>query len=183
MHMVIGFVLASLLKKKGIKSNTLPSIFGKFDVVHAIPGRIRYFAPLLEDIDKSLLNRIENELSKIDGIKSVHVNPTSGSLILTYDETLIKDHIVHGIVLKLLGLEKELDYSPEAALLKELKLIGRGLDHQIHKSSVGLLDFKTSLMMALVSIALYRIIILRERSIPSGFNLLWWSYVMAKSGK
>jgi hypothetical protein len=91
--------------------------------------------------------------------------------------------VVHGIVLKLLGLERELDYSPESTLLKELKLIGRGLDHQIHKSSAGLLDFKTSLMMALVSIALYRIIILREHSIPSGFNLLWWSYVMAKSGK
>jgi copper chaperone CopZ len=181
--MIIGFVLASLLKKKGIKSNTLPSIFGKFDVVHAIPGRIRYLAPLLEDIDNSLLNRIEGELSKIDGIKSVHVNPISGSLILTYDDALIKDYVVHGIVLKLLGLEKELDYSPESTLLKELKLIGRGLDHQIHKSSAGLLDFKTSLMMVLVSIALYRIIILRERSIPSGFNLLWWSYVMAKSVK
>jgi copper chaperone CopZ len=135
MHMIIGFVLASLLKKKGIKSNTLPSIFGKFDVVHAIPGRIRYLAPLLEDIDNSLLNRIEGELSKIDGIKSVHVNPISGSLILTYDDALIKDYVVHGIVLKLLGLEKELDYSPESTLLKELKLIGRGLDHQIHKSS------------------------------------------------
>lgn len=183
MHMVIGFVLASWLKKKGIKSNTLPSIFGKFEVVHAIPGRIRYFAPLLEDMDKSLPHRIENELSKIDGIKSVNVNPISGSLILTYDDALIKDHVVHGIVLKLLGLEKELDYSPESTLLKELKLFGRGLDHQIHKSSAGLLDFKTSLMMALVSIALYRIIILRERSIPSGLNLLWWSYVMAKSGK
>lgn len=182
MHMVIGFILASLLKKKGIKSNTLPSIFGKFEVAHAIPGRIRYFAPLLEDIDTSLPNRIENELSKIDGITSVRVNPMSGSLILTYDDAHIEDYVVHGIVLKLLGLEKELDYSPESTLFKDLKLFGRGLDHQIHKSSAGLLDFKTSLMMALVSIALYRIVIMRERSIPSGFNLLWWSYVVAKSG-
>ena len=183
MHMVIGFVLASLLKKKGKKFHTLPSIFGKFEVVHAIPGRIRYFAPMIEDRDTTLPNRIENELAKIDGVKSVHVNPISASLVLTYDNAIIKDFVAHGIVLKMLGLEKELDYSPESVLLKELKLFGRGLDHQIHKSSAGLLDFKTSLMMALISIALYRIIILRERSIPSGFNLLWWSYVMAKSGK
>jgi hypothetical protein len=89
--MVIGFVLASLLKRKGIRTNTLPSIFGKFEVVHAIPGRIRYFAPLLEDIDKSLLNRIEGKLSEIDGINSVHVNPISGSIILKYDDANIKD--------------------------------------------------------------------------------------------
>lgn len=183
MHMVVGFLLASMLKRKGIKSSTLPSIVGKIEVAHAIPGRIRYSAPLIENSDRSVQLQIEKKLKNIDGIESVQVNPISGSMILTYDSALIKDYVAHSIVLKLLGLEKELDHSPQSILLKELKLLGHGLDHQIYQSSAGLLDLKTSLMMALISIALYRIIILQERSLPSGLNLLWWSYVMVKNGK
>ena len=183
MHMVVGFLLASMLKRKGIKTSTLPSIVGKIEIAHAIPGRIRYSAPIIENSDRSVQLQIENKLKDIDGIDSVRVNPVSGSMILTYDNAIIKDYVAHSIVLKLLGLEKELDHPPQSTLLRELKLFSRGLDYQIHKSSAGLLDLKTSLTMALVSIALYRIIILQDRSIPSGINLLWWSYVMVKNGK
>jgi copper chaperone CopZ len=183
MHMIFGFVLASLLKKKGVKSPTLPSIIGKFEVAHAIPGRIRYSAPLLVNSDTLLLNRIDKELTKVDGIKSVQSNPISGSLIVIYDEAQIEDYVVHGIALKVLGLEKELEHTPESILLRELKLLGRALNQQIYQSSAGLLDLNSSLMITLVTIALYRIVFMQERTLPSGLNLLWWAYVISRSGK
>jgi hypothetical protein len=181
MHMVIGFILASLLKKKGATSPGLPSIPGKFTVAHAMPGRIRFLVPLLETGDGSLWPRIENELSRIDGIRSARGNPLSGSLIVNYDETRIEDYLVHGIVLKLLGLENDLERVPDSALLKEFKLWGRALDRQAYQHSAGLLDVKSSLMLALVVLGLYRIVVLRDRSLPGGFNLLWWAYVISKS--
>lgn len=183
MHMVLGFILASLFKKRLGKSEALPSVIGKLEVAHAIPGRIRYNAPLLEDSSDSLRNRIETELTKIEGIDSAQVNPVSGSLILTYDDAQVKDFVAHGIALKLLGLEEELEHTPESVLLRELKFIGRAVDHQIYQSSAGLLDLRTALTMALASIALYRIVVLRDRTLPGGVNLLWWAYIMSKSGK
>jgi copper chaperone CopZ len=183
MHMVVGFILASLLKKKGAQSSKLPSIAGKFEVVHAIPGRIRYRVPLLEAGDASLWRQIEKELSRIEGIESVRGNPESGSLLVTYDNTQINDYLIHGIALKVLGLENELEQTPESALLKEFKLLGRAFNRQVYQSSAGLLDIKSSLMLTLITLAAYRIVVLRERSLPGGFNLLWWAYVIAKRSR
>jgi hypothetical protein len=183
MHMVVGFVLATLLKGKKKPSNRLPSIAGKFEVAHVIPGRIRYRAPFLENSDATLLNRIDKTLTQVDGIRAVQGNPVSGSLVVSYDDTEITDVVVHGVALKVLGLEKEMEHTPQSTLLKELNLLGRALDQQIYQSSSGLLDLKSSFIMTLLSIAVYRIVFLRQRTLPSGFNLLWWAYVISRSGK
>ena len=180
MHMVVGFVLASLLRKKKTISSALPSIFGTFEVVHAIPGRIRFTASVLENRDAGLLDRIEKELSKVEGIASVRGNSKSGSLVVNYDHTKIEESVVHGVAVKVLGLEKALEEMHESALLKELKLVGRSIDRQIYQSSGGLLDLKSSLLAALVAFGLYRMVIMQERTLPSGINLLWWAYILSK---
>lgn len=180
MHMVVGFVLASLLRKNKTKSSALPSIFGRFEVAHAIPGRIRYRAALLETIDSSLLNRIEKELRKVEGIESVRGNLKSGSLVITYNEAKIKDSVVHGVAVKVLGLEKALEQTPESTLLTEVNWAGRAINRQIYESSGGLLDLKSALLVTLVTFGLYRIVIGQERTLPSGVNLLWWAYILSK---
>ena len=48
MHMVIGFILASLLKKKKKTGQAMPVIPGKFEISHSMPGRIRFRVPSLE---------------------------------------------------------------------------------------------------------------------------------------
>jgi hypothetical protein len=183
MHMVVGFLLASLLKKKAGKQTGLPSIRGKLETVHALPGRMRLSSPLLESLPMKTHRKISTEIKKIDGIDKVNINVHSGSLLILYDTAHIDPVIVHGVVVKVLGLEHDLEKSPSGLLTRELDLIGRALNQQIYQSSGGLMDLRSSLMLSLLMLALYRLVIQGDRALPGGINLLWWTYVMAQRGK
>lgn len=183
MHMVVGFILASLLRKKARMQTGLPSIRGKLETVHALPGRLRFMSPLLEGLQGNTPKRIGAEIKKIDGIERVAINPHTGSLLIVYAPPRIEPFVVHGIVVKVLGLEGDLEQSPDGLLTREIDLIGRSLSQQIYQSSGGLLDLRSSLMLSILTLALFRIVIQGDRTLPGGINLLWWTYVMASRGK
>jgi hypothetical protein len=183
MHMVVGFILASLLKQKTRLKSTLPSIRGKFETVHAIPGRVRFSTPLLEGISTRAQAKIGSEIKKISGIREVVINCRSGSLLVLYDARVLEPFIIHGIVIKILGLETEFDKAPDGWLTREMNLIGRSVNQQIYQSSMGLIDLRSSLTLGVLMLALYRIFIVGDRALPGGINLLWWSYVMLRQGK
>lgn len=183
MHMVVGFLLASLIRKKTGKPTGLPSLRGKLEAVHALPGRLRFHSPMLEGLDTKVDKKISAEIEKIEGIHGAAINGFSGSLLITFDASLIDPLIVHGVVAKVLGLEQEFEKSPEGLLTREMDLVGRALNQQIHQASGGLMDLRASLMVSILTLALYRIIIQGDRTLPGGINLLWWTYVMAKRGK
>ena len=183
MHMVVGFLLASLLRKKNRMKRGLSSIRGKLETVHAIPGRLRFISPLLAGLRGNTHKKIAAEIKKIDGIERVDINVHTGSLLVVYGPSVIQAFVVHGIVVKVLGLESDLEQSPDGLITRELALIGRALNQQIYQSSGGLMDLRSSLMLSILVLALYRIIIQGDRALPGGINLLWWAYIMAKSGK
>ena len=183
MHMVVGFLLASLLRKKNRMNTGLPSIQGKLETAHAIPGRLRLNSQLLEGLQSNTHKKIAAEIRKIDGIEKVDINTRTGSLLILYDPPVIQPFVVHGIVVKVLGLETDLEASPDGWLTRELELIGRSLNQQIYQSSGGLMDLRSSLMVSILMLALYRIVIQGDRALPGGINLLWWTYVMSKKGK
>ncbi len=183
MHMVVGFLLASLIRKKTGKQTGLPTLRGKLEAVHALPGRLRFNSPLLEGLHHNIHRKISAEIKEVEGIHSADINHHSGSLLVTFDSSQIDPLIVHGVVTKVLGLEQEFEQSPEGLLTREVDLIGRALNQQIYQSSGGLMDLRSSLMMSILMLALYRIIIQGDRTLPGGINLLWWTYVMARRGK
>jgi hypothetical protein len=183
MHMVVGFLLASLIRKKTGKQTGLPSLPGKLEAVHALPGRLRLNSPLLEDIPNNVHRKISTEIKKVEGIHAVDINAHSGSLLVTFDSSRIDPPLVHGVVTRVLGLEQEFEESAEGLLTREIDLIGRALNQQVYQTSGGLMDLRSSLMMGVLMLALYRIIIQGDRTLPGGINLLWWTYVMAKRGK
>lgn len=180
MHMVIGFILASLLKKKKKAGQSIPVIPGKFEVSHAMPGRIRFRVPLLETRADSQLDTVRNELPKIPEILSLEINSYSGSILVQYDVDGIEPHILCGLLIKALGLEAELDSNPESTIQKEIKLIGKAINQAVYNSTAGSLDLTSAFILFTVSLGLYKIIVQNDRSLPGGFNLLWWAYVMAK---
>ena len=183
MHMVVGFLLASLIRKKTGKQTGLPSLPGKLEAVHALPGRLRLNSPLLEGLQNNVHRKISAEIKKVEGIHSAVINNHSGSLLVTFDPSHIDPLIVHGVAIKVLGLEQAFERSSEGLLTREVDLIGRALNQQIYQSSGGLMDLRSSLMMSIFMLALYRIIIQGDRTLPGGINLLWWTYVMARRGK
>jgi hypothetical protein len=126
--------------------------------------------------------KIGAEIKKIDGIDRAEINPQIGSLLIVYRASIIEPFVVHAIVVKLLGLEDELEKSPAGWLTREMDLIVRSLDQQIYQSSGGLMDLRSSLMLSILMLAIYRIVIQGDRTLPGGINLLWWTYIMMQKG-
>lgn len=180
MHMLIGFVLASLLRKKKA-GQTMPVIPGKFEVSHSMPGRIRFRVPLIETGADSQIQTVRNELPKITEIHSVEVNTQSGSILVQYDADGIEPYIVCGLLIRIFGLETELASRPVSAVQKEIKTIGNAVNQAIYNSTAGTLDLTSGFILLSVSLGLYKILIQNDRSLPGGINLLWWAYVMAKA--
>ena len=183
MHMVVGFLLASLIRKKSGKQTGLPSLPGKLEAVHALPGRLRLNSPLLEDIQNNVHRKISSEITKVEGIHTADINALSGSLLVTFDSSRIDTVIVHGVIIRVLGLAQDFENPPEGLLTREIELFGRALNQQVYQTSNGLMDLRSSLMMGVLLLALYRIVIQGDRTLPGGINLLWWTYVMTKKGK
>jgi hypothetical protein len=137
---------------------------------------------MLEDQDPEVIDTIEKELKRLTEINSVDLNPVSASLVLGYNDKEIKASIICGILLKLLGLEDELDTQPQSLTQKELNLIGTSLNRQVYNSSAGIFDLTSALALTIFALGLYKIIVQRDRNIPSGFSLLWWAYIIFQSG-
>ena len=182
MHMLVGLLLTRFLKQAHSKSGFLPHIRGKFEVIHTLPGRIRFRIAMLEGQDPEVIDTVEKELKRLSEINSVDLNPISGSLVLEYNDEEIKASIICGMLLKLLGLEEDMDAQPQSLTQKELNLIGTSLNRQVYNSSAGILDLTSALALSIFALGLYKILVQRDRITPSGFSLLWWAYVIFKSG-
>ena len=183
MHMVIGFVLASLLKKKKKGGPALPVIPGKFEISHAMPGRIRFRVPSLAARTDSQIKTIKHELPQIKEIHSVDINSYSGSIVVVYDADGIEPYIVCGLLVRILGLEADLDSRPESVIQKEIKSIGNAFNQAMYNSTSGALDLTSAFILLTISLGLYKIVLQNDRTLPGGINLLWWAYVMAKGQK
>ena len=181
MHLLIGYVLARILKQKKVPGERLPVLKGVFEVVHRIPGRIRFRIPLLAGAGDEIIAAMDTELLSIPDIESVQIDPISASLLVRYNQEKIKAPIICGIVLKLLDFEKTFDQAPTSMAARELKDLGRALDLQVYNSTAGMLDLQSGISIVIFGLALYLLLIKRERSLPSGISLLWWSYVIFKS--
>jgi hypothetical protein len=182
MHMLAGLLLTKFLKHAHAKSGFLPHIRGKFEVVHTLPGRIRFRIPILEDKDPEVIETVAEELKRVPEIKEVEINPISGSLVLDYRDEEIDASIICGVLLKLLGLEDAMDARPKSIVQKEINLIGTSLNRQVYNSSAGILDLPSTLALTLFVLGLYKIIVQQDRNTPGGFSFLWWAYVIFQSG-
>ena len=105
------------------------------------------------------LQTIRNELPKITEIHSVEINSYSGSIVVQYDVDGIEPYIVCGLLIKVLGLEAELDSRPESAVQKELNLIGNAVNQAVYNTTAGILDLTSAFVLLTISLGLYKIII------------------------
>jgi hypothetical protein len=182
MHMLVGLLLTRLLKRAHESGGFLPRVPGKFEVLHTMPGRIRFRIPMLEGQDNEVVDAVKKELVRLAEINRVDVNPVSGSLVLEYNDEDINASMICGILIKLLGLEDALDAQPQSAAQKEINLIGTSLNRQVYNSTAGVFDLTSALAATIFVLGLYKIIMQQDRNLPSGFSLLWWAYVIFQSG-
>jgi copper chaperone CopZ len=142
--------------------------------VHLISGRVRFSVPAIKH-RKDLANSVSTQLSKIQGIKSVIANPISYSIVILFDQKIIEAELLFAALIKILGLESELEKVPTPQLKKEvLKVINSG-DQAIFDQTDGLLDLETAAMILLSAAALNKFF-LAGQLWPAALSVLFWTH-------
>lgn len=145
MHLLTGLIATALLgyRKKSMLSPLL-RVRGPVETKHLLPGRVRFQVPCLKD-DEAKRSLIEEKLGQIESVESVKITASTGSLLIQYDEKQVEPELLYAAVVRLLGLERELERTPQPALFREYALLIRSLDRAVYDRTCGLLDFHTSI--------------------------------------
>jgi hypothetical protein len=175
-HLITGFILAGLLgKKKNQKHSPLLKISGPIQTSHVLPGRVRFHVSSLKN-DDNKTNLIKEQLPKIEGVDSVQVNKTSGSVLFRFNKEKIKPELLCAALIRLLELEKELEKTPKPILTKELSEMGTALNRAVFEKTGGIIDLWTAVPILLIIFGFRRILTDRATMWPTGFTMLWWAY-------
>jgi hypothetical protein len=176
MHIITGLLLAGLAGAKGKgKKRPLPGFTtGPVRTVHALPGRIRFRVPSLIQNRKGK-ELIEGRLSGLAGIDSVAVNEVTGSVLIYFSESEVRADLLFAAIVKLLGLEAEVENPPPPLIAKELKMLGRSLNRAVYEKTGGIINLWTALMIVLAAYGVRRVMTDGARAWPAGFTLLWWA--------
>lgn len=183
MHILTGLLVARLLglkKKDGDDAGSsaanspllgAPSIIS---VAHTLPGRTRFRVPKLAGRREAAAH-LETVLGGIDAIERVDVNTVTGSVLFRYDPDRVQSDMLAGSLIRLLGLEKELekDVQPEAAA--ELRRFARSLNRAVYERTGGVLDARTALFIVLAAAGIRQLAKQGAAALPAGFTLLWWA--------
>ncbi len=176
MHLVAGFLLAALFgKKKKEHKSPLLDLFYPVRTQHLLPGRVRFQVEKLKDNPRDEKFLLE-QLPKVRGVSRVNINTITGSILLLYDEDEVQPELLCTVVIRLLGLENELDKPPISIVLKEIREMGGSLNRAVYERTGGLIDLWTAIPIILAVVGARKIMTQRYQAVPTGFTLLWWAY-------
>jgi hypothetical protein len=176
MHIITGLLLAALAgRKRGTSTGgmTMPS-GGPVRTEHVLPGRIRFRVPSLAN-DFKTCKALASRVTGLEGITRTAVNPVSGSVLISYEEGAVRPEILYGVLVKLLGLEEELERTPQSVVARELSLLGGSFDRAVYEKSNGLVDGWSLLMLGLAGLGIRQIINNGARALPTGVTMVWWA--------
>ncbi|MEA1952644.1 MAG: hypothetical protein U9N87_14785 [Planctomycetota bacterium] len=173
MHILTGMLIAGIIRHKR-KASLLPMLRkGPVQTAHLLPGRVRFRIPSLVD-EASRAEDLCSRLETLDGVEAVQVTPSSGSVLVSYQEELVRPELLFAAIVRLLGLEKELERTPRPAVTRELRSVFDSLNRVVYDRTGGLLDFSSAVLILMAAFGVSRIIKEGSASIPPGFALLWW---------
>ncbi|UCH83520.1 MAG: heavy-metal-associated domain-containing protein [Candidatus Latescibacterota bacterium] len=179
MHIITGLVVSSLLgiKKKDRKKSESPALLKApsiISVVHHIPGRIRLRIPSLIGRDDTVA-RLQETLGRIEPVRRVDISATTGSVLFDYDKNRVSADTLAAAVIRLLGLERELEKDVQPVLVDELRGFERSLNRAVYEKTRGALDLKTALFIVLAAMGIQKMVKQGGMALPAGFTLLWWA--------
>lgn len=179
MHLITAAVLTALLgRKPSVGRHGLPSFPGVLETAHALPGRLRLIAPSLVGRRKAA-EQLEKTLGRLAGVRAVEVSSVSGSLIVAFAPDRLKPDLLFAAVIRLLGLERDIERAPPSAIGKGIHDAGQSLNHAVYQQTGGMIDLWTSVTL-LLAVAGARQVLAGN---PLGWPLLWWAYRSAFPGQ
>lgn len=160
------------------------------DIVHAIPGRTRLRARRLKGNPRAA-QEAHTQLSAINKVHKVHVNPATGSVILHHDPSAIESLEFLFAVASALGLSMaEMEGLPEMlegleGLAKEVETmdattslarIGKDMNARIAEATGGQLDIKSALPMLLVLLGARSLLASEVVAFPKWYDYWWFAF-------
>ena len=182
-HDLSGRSPLDLLRESSVGRKLLGSAPVAFRLAHALPGRRRYYAAVLQG-DEALAARLKERLLAADGIDRVEVNPRTGSVLLFYHgtEAALDRHME----------EAALEITPPAAPTPQfsvaedgLAIIGQrlksavgALNARVKAATRGLLDLPSLFSVVFLLQGVQKMLLLKQ--LPSGPQLLWWAFSLLR---
>lgn len=152
----------------------LPSFKNALEVKSSIPGRVRFYAPVLVG-NIEAANIFIDKISKISVIKSCRVNTLTGTIVMVYDHEQLDPQTLEGAVIKLLGIDKSIDEGRVSEVKKFSEKIFAAVNNGLYDFTNGLLDVKSLASLSLLAAAIFD----RRRygggRTPGYATLCWWS--------
>ncbi len=171
----LGFIGMKKALQKQKSTVDVPSFRGVIEVVHKLEGRIRFRIPSLKG-NKEVFEELENQLSKISHMTNVETNYVTGTLLIEYGNE-IEPTLIVGILIKLLGLEDQVQNPPHALVTKEFRSVQESINLAIAEKTRGLLDLRSIFFLTFMALGITKII-KNPTMRPAGFTYLWWGYSM-----
>ena len=177
MHIITGLVMASLLKRgkeKAVPQSPLLRLAAPVRTRHLLPGRARFEVPRLKG-DANTAEDLALSLQRIQSVEAVRVSPVTGSVILCYDPEAISPELLVAAIIKLLGLETELDRAPSSVVSRELREVSHAVNRAVYDRTGGIVDLRTAMFLTLAAVGVTRLWRGGTLALPAGFTLLWWA--------
>lgn len=151
----------------------LPSFKNALEVKSSIPGRVRFYAPILVG-NIEVANSFVDQISKIDVIKTCRVNALTGTILMEYDHQLLDPQTLEGAVIKLLGVDKSIDEGRVSEVKKASEKLFAAVNNGLYDFTNGLLDVKSLAGLALIGAGLLDLRRNGGGRLPDYATLGWW---------
>jgi hypothetical protein len=157
-------------------------------LAHVSPGRIRLKFDEIKNAPQRA-REIEDRLGTVPGIQSVHANPLTGSLLLTFDEPVGESMEFPFAVAQALGISlNDLDPADLKLLMSHQRnghtttlSIAEGLESAMRdvnatvRRTMGA-DFGILIPLALALLGLRSLMVTEKTLLPSWHDYLWFSF-------
>jgi len=183
MHLVIGFLASALMAARRRSGSRSPLLELSYPIrtLHLLPGRVRFEVPKLRG-DRGGGDRLTAALERLEGVYEVRCTPRVGTVLVRFDHTRLQPELLVAAMVRLLGLEAEMETAPQSRASRELREAANALDRAVFDSTGGVLDLRTAVPLALGALGVYRIVTRQGAMLPAGATLVWWAYSAMSRG-
>ncbi|GBE30019.1 hypothetical protein BMS3Bbin04_01045 [bacterium BMS3Bbin04] len=132
---------------------------------------MRFNAPILVG-RASDAERVRGALIRIQGVNRVEVDGRTGSVLILFDDTRLEAEILFAALIRLLGLEKELNRTPKSLLRREGWEALQAMNRGVYDTTNGLIDLYSAAGILAGAAALNHLVI-RHISLPGMLLSAW----------
>ena len=183
MHLITGLLLTYFAGRKTKKPiPPLLRVGGPIKTIHLLPGRVRFKIATLAG-NRGDSDKIVNTLSSLKGVTTIEVNNYSGSVLIVFNENEIQAELLFTALIRILGLEKQLEHTNESRIAREIQTIGKSINRAFNENTGGFIDLWTAIALTMAFIGSKKLIKEKSAAFPAGFTLVWWAVNMLLRGK